>query len=84
VLPSPIGVEAARRVLSALRSAEGHQFLTDDVSISDADVPRMFGHRQITDAHLLALASRRSLRLLTFDSALVTLAGDQDVELLSS
>jgi uncharacterized protein len=83
VLPSPIGVEAARRVLSALRSAEGHQFLTDDVSITDADVPRMFGHRQITDAHLFALARRRSLRLLTFDSALVTLAGDQDVVLLS-
>jgi toxin-antitoxin system PIN domain toxin len=84
VLPSPIGVEAARKVLSALRSTDGHQFLTDDVSMTDADVPRLFGHRQITDAHLLALARRQGLRLLTFDSALVTLAEDQDVELLST
>jgi uncharacterized protein len=83
VLPSPIGVEAARRVMSALRSLAGHQFLTDDVSITDTDVPPLFGHRQITDAHLLALARRQGVRLLTFDSALVTLAHDQDVELLS-
>ena len=82
VLPSPIGVEAARRVLSALRSLAGHQFLIDDVSMTDADVPRLFGHRQITDAHLLALVRRQGLRLLTFDSALVTLAHHQDVELL--
>jgi toxin-antitoxin system PIN domain toxin len=83
VLPSPIGVETARSVLLALRATDGHHFVTDDVSITDADVPRMLGHRQITDAHLLTLARRRGFRLLTFDTALVKLAQNQDVELLS-
>jgi uncharacterized protein len=83
VLPSPIGAETARSVLLALRATDGHYFVTDDVSITDADVPRMLGHRQITDAHLLTLARRRGFRLLTFDTALVKLAQNQDVELLS-
>lgn len=84
VLPSPIGVEPARAVLSALRELEGHGFLVDDVSIVDADVPRMSGHRQVTDAHLLALARRRGTRLVTFDAALSKLAEGQEVELLAA
>jgi uncharacterized protein len=84
VLPSPIGVEAARAVLSALRAVDGHRFLVDDVSINDADVPRMSGHRQVTDAHLLALAHRRGVRLVTFDAGVLTLAGGDDVELLTA
>ena len=39
VLPSPIGVADARRVLAALRAAQGHRFLVDDVSLVDDDVP---------------------------------------------
>jgi toxin-antitoxin system PIN domain toxin len=82
VLPSPIGVEAARGVLASLRGLAGHQFLVDDVSITDADVPPLVGHRQVTDAHLLTLARRHQLRLVTFDSGLLTLADRQAVELL--
>lgn len=84
VLPSPIGVDAARAVLSALRMADGHRFLVDDVSIADADVPRMSGHRQVTDAHLLALAHRRGVRLVTFDTGVLTMAEGREVELLAS
>src|SRR4051812_2877679 len=84
VLPSPIGVEAARAVLSTLRAAHGHRFLSDDVSITDADVPRMSGYRQVTDAHLLALARRQRVRLLTFDAGMLALADGLDVELLTS
>ncbi len=84
VLPSAIGVEAARGVLSALRAADGHQFLVDDVSIGDADVPGMAGHRQVTDAHLLALARRRGVRLVTFDAGLLALAEGRDVDLLTT
>lgn len=32
VLPSAIGVDAAREALSKLRARPGHRFLTDDVS----------------------------------------------------
>jgi uncharacterized protein len=84
-LPSPLGVEAARDVLRALRAVEGHRFLGDDVSITDEDVPRVVGHRQVTDAHLLTLARRRGMRLVTFDAAIVALAGARsDVELLAA
>jgi len=82
-LPSAIGIDAARGVLSALRAASGHHFLTDDVSLSDSDVPTMTGHRQVTDAHLLTLARRHGVRLVTFDSGVLALAGGSDVELLA-
>jgi toxin-antitoxin system PIN domain toxin len=84
VLPSPIGVEPARAVLSALRALDGHRFLADDVSIADADVPTISGHRQVTDAHLLALARRRGVRLVTFDAGVLSLAEGHDVELLTA
>jgi uncharacterized protein len=83
ILPHAIGVEAARAVLSALRGADGHRFLADEVSITDADVPTMVGHRQVTDAHLLTLARRAGVRLVTFDRGLLGLADAHDVELLT-
>jgi toxin-antitoxin system PIN domain toxin len=76
VLPAPIGVEAARAVMGSLREVAGHRFLVDDVSITDADVPALTGHRQVTDAHLLTLARRHGARLLTFDAGLARLGGD--------
>jgi uncharacterized protein len=54
------------------------------VSIGDADVPRMSVHRQVTDAHLLALARRRGVRLVTFDAGVLTLAEGDHVELLTA
>jgi toxin-antitoxin system PIN domain toxin len=84
VLPSPIGMADARRVLASLRGADGHRFLSDDVSLVDADVPTIVGHRQVTDAHLLTLARRRGVRLITFDAATVSLAQGSDVELLTT
>lgn len=84
VLPSAIPIDAALGVLAALRTVDGHRFLADDVSLSDPDVPRIAGHRQVTDAHLLTLARRRGVRLVTFDAALLALAGGRDVEVLSA
>lgn len=37
---------------------------------------RLVGYRQVTDAHLLALARRRGARLATLDHAVRTLAGE--------
>lgn len=84
VLASPIGIADARRVLSALRGTNGHRFLVDDVSLADGDIPPIAGYRQVTDAHLLTLARRRGVRLVTFDVAIVTLANGEDVELLTA
>ncbi|HEV3322284.1 MAG TPA: TA system VapC family ribonuclease toxin [Solirubrobacteraceae bacterium] len=84
VLPVAIGIDAARAVLLALRELDGHQFLTDDVSISDGDIPPIAGYRQVTDAHLLTLARRRGMRLVSFDGGVQALSGGRDVELLTA
>jgi uncharacterized protein len=84
VLPSAISVDAARGVLSALRAHPGHRFLTDDVSMSDSDVPAIAGYRQVTDAHLLTLARRRGVRLATFDASILAMSDGNDVEVLTA
>jgi toxin-antitoxin system PIN domain toxin len=84
VLPVPVGIDDALRVLKAFRAQPGHQFLTDDVSIVDPDVPPIAGHRQVTDAHLITLARRHGVSLVTFDAGLAVLATGRDVELLTA
>jgi toxin-antitoxin system PIN domain toxin len=84
VLPSAIGVDAARGVLSSLRAHPDHRFLTDDVSISDIDVLSIAGYRQVTDAYLLTLARRRRVRLVTFDASILAMGDGNDVEVLTT
>lgn len=84
VLPNAISVEAARGVLAALRAHSAHRFVSDDVSLSDGDVPRITGYRQVTDAHLLTLARRQGMRLVTFDSGILAMADGRDVEVLGA
>ena len=83
VLPNAIPTSTAREVLATLRRTPGHRFLSDDVSMVDADVPRASGHRQVTDAHLVTLARRHGVGMVTFDAGLAALAGHRDVELLT-
>jgi toxin-antitoxin system PIN domain toxin len=67
-------------LLRQLRDLPTHTFWNDDVSPVDGDAHpfrRVIGYRQVTDAHLLTLAIRRSGRLATFDRGLVELAPDQ-------
>ena len=66
-----------------MRTVADHRFLVDDVSMTDGDVPRLSGHRQVTDAHLLALARRHNGHVVTFDRGLDTLAQGRDVEVLT-
>ncbi|UUX97212.1 TA system VapC family ribonuclease toxin [Aquabacterium sp. J223] len=57
--------------LKALTQAVDHEFWPDDVSLLDEsviDVGRLHGHRQITDAYLLALAVRHEGALASFDA----------------
>ena len=84
VLPCAIGVGAARGVLSALRAHPGHRFLSDDVSMGDSDVPAIAGYGQVTDVHLLALARRRGVRLVTFDASILAMGHGNDVEVLTT
>lgn len=74
--------ETARTMLAALRAVGGHRFLANDVSMTDAEVPRLAGHRQVTDGLLLAVARRHGVRLVTLDAGLADLARPGEVELL--
>jgi predicted nucleic acid-binding protein len=59
----------------------GHRFVVDDVSFAASpEIPdvALLGHRQITDAHLLGLARRNGLRLVTFDRSIRDLIVDID------
>ena len=84
VLPSALGVDAARGVLATLRAHPRHRFLPDDVSMSDGDIPSIAGYRQVTDAHLLALARRGGMRLVTFDASILAMGSGDDVEVLTA
>lgn len=84
VLPVAVSIDAARAVLSALRTLDAHRFLEDDVSLTDGDVPAITGHRQVTDAHLLTLARRRGVPLVTFDAGALELSQGRGVELLTA
>ena len=87
-LPTATTPKLAQQLLAALRLQPGHQFWADDVPLvtgDHLDLGLVTGHRQITDAHLLALCATHGGRLVTFDRGLVMLAADQvTVELLTA
>ena len=58
--------------------SRAERFTSTEVS----DFPAVTGYRQVTDAHLLTLARRHGVRLVTFDAGLHALAGADGVELL--
>ena len=82
VIAGALSVESARDVLRGLRAVGEHRFLVNDVSLADADAPRIVGHRQVTDALLLTVARRAGVPLVTFDGAIASLAGGRGVEVL--
>ena len=47
-------------------------------------MPPVSGHRRVTDAHLVTLARRHGVGMVTFDAGLAALAGHRDVELLTA
>ncbi|AGA32464.1 PIN domain family protein [Thioalkalivibrio nitratireducens DSM 14787] len=61
--------QVALRVREAQQNSD-HRFWPDDISLTASDLlnwPQLLGHRQITDAYLLAIAARNNGRLVTFD-----------------
>jgi uncharacterized protein len=67
---------AARDVVSAVASANRHEFWPDTVSFADVEVDGVVGHRQVTDAYLAQLARSRKGQLATLDSGLAHLHSD--------
>ncbi|MBW1998097.1 MAG: PIN domain-containing protein [Deltaproteobacteria bacterium] len=65
--------QVAQRLEEAVRSPE-HDFWPDDISLLCSGVfdwSRVLGHRQVTDAYLLALAVRHKGRLVTLDRRII-------------
>lgn len=68
--PSPVAPGLAIQRLAEACAGEQHEFWPCDVSVLDAvmvDRTRVHGPRQVTDAYLLALATARGGRFVTFD-----------------
>ena len=58
----------ARRVLNTFQAAPGHQFWSDDLSLTDVHAfPNLPDSPNLTDLYLLALALKHGGKLATFD-----------------
>ena len=67
---APEGVKTAESILSSLQTLAGYEFWPDDLSYREVGLSRIQGHKQVTDAYLVALAAHHGGRLATFDRAL--------------
>ena len=70
-------------VLDAIRAAPWHRFWADDIPYEAAQLGGVIGHRQVTDAYLVALARHHGGRVATLDKGLAALHGG-DVLLLGA
>jgi toxin-antitoxin system PIN domain toxin len=85
VIPDSRTPAEAIGLLAEIRRLPGHVFWTDDVSPADPDAvafKRTVGYRQITDAHLITLATRNGGRLATFDGGISPLAREEAQEII--
>lgn len=70
--PNALEVADAISRLKAAVATPYHRFIPDDISLLDdnaIDRRHLLGHRQLTDAYLLALAVAHDARLVTFDKS---------------
>lgn len=79
VVGSPISLSQALASLRSVKSDPRAQFLPDDASFTTPRIALdgLVGHRQVTDVHLVNLASGHKARLVTFDTRIAdTLVGN--------
>ncbi len=72
--PNSLPTQAVAQRLAEATGTGHHHFWPDDTSILDSDVVdwrRIIGPKQITDVYLLALATARQGRFVTFDAGIV-------------
>jgi uncharacterized protein len=86
----PVSMDDAATLLTRNTTAPDHHYLPIDFQLVDVlthCTGGLVGHRQVTDAWLLTLASKRGARLASFDHRLATLLAasrerDRDLVLL--
>lgn len=59
--------------LDAIRSQDWHVFWPDALAYDAAHLTGVIGHRQVTDAYLVALARHNAATVATFDKGLAAL-----------
>jgi len=70
-------------VLEAMRAQPWHVFWPDAIAFEASHMVGVIGHRQVTDAYLVALAAHHGGRVATLDKGMSALHGDR-VHLLTS
>lgn len=70
-------------VLDTMHSQDWHAFWADEIRYEAAHLVGVIGHRQVTDAYLVALARHHGGRVATLDKGLAALHGE-DVYLLAT
>lgn len=86
VIPEAISVQQAIVTLRQLLIIGEHRLLGDDAGFVDNPlVPheRLVGHRQVTDAQLVAIARSHDAQLVTLDRGVEALAPDEVLRLTS-
>jgi toxin-antitoxin system PIN domain toxin len=71
----------AMDVLQQIHAQPWHQFVPDSIAFDLAMLHGVIGHRQVTDAYLVALAAATGTQLVTLDRGLAALHGN-DIFLL--
>lgn len=66
-------------VLDALRAQSWHEFWPDAIPFEHQHLLGVIGHRQVTDAYLVALARHHHSRVATLDRGLAALHGEHVV-----
>ncbi len=67
---------SAAQVLTRLTAHRRHCFWPDDLAYAQVPLKGVLGHRQVTDAYLVALARKHDAKLATFDRGLAALHPD--------
>jgi uncharacterized protein len=72
----------AANILTALRANAWHRFWPDAIPYLEEHLAGVIGHRQVTDAYLVALARHQGGRVVTLDKGLGVV--HRDVHVLTS
>ncbi|MCY3952281.1 MAG: PIN domain-containing protein [bacterium] len=73
LLRNSVPAPDALTVLNQYRRLENHEFWPDDIGYDSAMLRGVIGHRQVTDAYLIALAESRDGSVATLDRGLAIL-----------
>lgn len=68
--PPRMTTAEAFETLAKLTAQSRHVFLPDDLPFENISLKSLSGHRQWTDAYLMALARKHGLKLATFETKL--------------